>query len=73
MLTCPPGTDVVVIDRAEAPTEMPNPLLPLLLLASITCTVKDQLPDEVGVPEIVPVEAARLNPPGSDPEDTLQV
>ena len=73
VLTCPLGTDVVVIDRAEAPTVIPSPLFPLLLLASITCTVKDQLPDDVAVPEIVPVEAVRFSPDGSDPLEMLQV
>lgn len=73
MLTCPPGTEVVVIASVDAPTVILSPLLPLLLLASITCTVKEELPDVVGVPEIVPVDAVRLNPAGSEPDVTLQV
>ena len=33
----------------------------------------DAVPDAVGVPEITPVEAARLSPAGSEPEMMLQV
>jgi len=39
----------------------------VLLLASFTCTVKLEVPAAVGVPEMAPDEAFRLNPAGSDP------
>jgi len=37
-------------------------------LASSTCIVKVLVPDAVGVPEMTPVEAARVSPAGSVPE-----
>lgn len=40
---------------------------------SVTCTVKAEMPEDVGVPEMVPVEADRISPVGSDPEVTLQL
>ena len=42
------------------------------VVESVTCTVKLNVPEEVGVPEIVPVEAARFKPAGKDPEPMLQ-
>jgi hypothetical protein len=39
---------------------------------SVACTLKAEVPDEVGVPVIAPVEAFRLNPGGSAPELTFQ-
>ena len=40
---------------------------------SFTCTVKLDVPAVVGVPEITPVEAAKVSPTGSDPELIVQV
>jgi hypothetical protein len=40
---------------------------------SDTDTPKEKLPVVVGVPEIIPVPAARLSPAGSCPETRLQV
>jgi hypothetical protein len=40
---------------------------------SVTLAVKLNVPAVVGVPEITPVNAARLNPAGSVPELTLQL
>jgi hypothetical protein len=42
-------------------------------LESFTCTVKDAVPDCVGVPEMIPVAAARTSPVGSCPDVTLHV
>jgi hypothetical protein len=35
---------------------------------SLTCTVKDDVPAAVGVPEIWPEEALRVSPAGKEPE-----
>jgi hypothetical protein len=43
------------------------------LVESVTFTVKLKLPEAVGVPEIRPVDAAKLNPGGSEPALMLQV
>ena len=43
----------------------------VLLLASVTFTVNDEVPDAVGVPEIAPVEAFSDRPAGSEPLLTL--
>jgi hypothetical protein len=40
---------------------------------SVTFTVKLKVPEAVGVPEIRPVDAAKLNPAGSEPALMLQV
>ena len=44
----------------------------VLLLASVTLIVKDEVPDAVGVPEIAPEEAFSDSPAGSEPLLTLQ-
>ena len=46
---------------------------PVLFFASFTCTVNDELPAAVGVPEIAPDDAERLKPAGSAPAVMLQV
>ena len=40
---------------------------------SVTSTVKVKVPDAVGVPEMTPVEAVKLNPAGKEPELMLQL
>jgi hypothetical protein len=45
----------------------------VLLAASVTCTVNDDVPDVVGVPEMTPVDAVRLSPAGNVPAVMLQV
>ena len=45
----------------------------VLLLASVTLTVKSDTPEPVGVPVIAPVDEFRLSPAGSDPERMLHV
>jgi hypothetical protein len=40
---------------------------------SRACTVKEEVPAVVGVPEITPVEAFKLNPAGNEPVVILQV
>jgi hypothetical protein len=47
--------------------------VPVLFAASVTCTVNDAVPEAVGVPEITPVDAARLNPAGNVPALRLQL
>jgi hypothetical protein len=71
----PPGSDVVVTvgGCAAAATVMLNAFVPVLFAASVTCTVNDAVPAAVGVPEITPVDATRLNPAGNVPALTLQV
>ena len=70
-----PGKDVVVIvgGCAAAATAILNAFVPMLFAASVTCTVNDAAPAAVGVPEITPVDAARLNPAGNAPALTLQL
>ena len=71
----PPGNDVVVTvgGCAAAATAMLKAFVPVLFAASVTCTVNDTVPAAVGVPEITPVDATRLNPAGNVPALTLQL
>jgi hypothetical protein len=73
--TVPPVSDVVVTvgGCAAAATAILNTFVPVLFTASVTCTVNDTVPAAVGVPEISPVDAARLNPAGNVPALTLQL
>ena len=73
--TVAPGSDVVVTvgDCGAAATAILNTLVAVLFAASFTCTVNDTVPDVVGVPEITPVDATRLNPGGNEPELIDQV
>jgi hypothetical protein len=52
---------------------MLSAFVPVLFAASVTCTVKETVPVVVGVPEMTPVDATRLNPAGNVPALTLQV
>jgi hypothetical protein len=71
----PPGRDVVVTvgGCGAAATAMLKALVPVLFAASVTWTVNEAVPAVVGVPEITPVEATRLNPAGNVPALKLQV
>jgi hypothetical protein len=71
----PPGKDVVVTvgGCAAAATVILNAFVPVLFAESVTCTVNDAVPAAVGVPEITPVDATRLNPAGNVPALTLQL
>ena len=72
--TVPPGSeDVLIVGGWAAATTMLRLFVAVLLFASFTCTVNEAVPDVVGVPEITPVEAARLNPAGKDPDEIDQV
>ena len=73
--TVPPDNDVVVTvgGCAAAATAMLKAFVPVLFAASVTCTVNDTVPVVVGVPEITPVDATRLNPVGNEPELIDQV
>ena len=55
-----------------AATAMLSDLVAVLLLASVTLTVKVEVPDAVGVPEMAPDEEFRLRPAGSEPLLTVQ-
>ena len=74
-LTVPADNDVVVTvgGCAAAAIEMLSACVPVLCFASFTCTVNDELPEAVGVPEMVPDDAARLKPAGRAPAVMLQV
>jgi hypothetical protein len=52
---------------------MLNAFVAALFAASVTLTVNETVPAVVGVPEITPVDAARLSPAGNVPELRLQV
>ena len=39
----------------------------VLLFAPVTFTVKENVPEAVGVPAITPDEAVKVNPAGSEP------
>ena len=75
VLVVPPGNDVLVTDGgcAAAATAILSAFVPVLFAASFTCTVNDTVPAVVGVPEITPVDATRLNPAGNVPALRLQV
>ena len=75
MPTVPPGNDAVVTvgGCAAAATVILKVFVPVLFAASVTCTVNDTVADVVGVPEITPVDATRLNPAGNEPELIDQV
>jgi hypothetical protein len=66
----PEGSDVVVIERAVGATtsDSVTALLCAGLDESATVKVKLAVPLAVGLPEIIPVDAARLSPDGSVPE-----
>ena len=49
-----------------------NACVAVLLFASVTCTMKSNVPLLVGVPEITPL-VARLNPGGNAPEMLVQL
>ena len=70
----PPTRDEVEIERVgvAAATAMLSDCVAVLLLASVTLTVNEDVPDAVGVPEIAPVEAFRVSPAGNEPLLTLQ-
>ena len=55
------------------PTVRLSALVAVSELASVTCTVKLAVPVAVGVPEMVPVLDARVNPAGKLPERIDQV
>ena len=66
------GFTVTTIDPGVA-TVIWKAFDPDKLFASVTCTVKLETPVFVGVPEIVPVDEAKVRPVGSDPEERLKV
>ena len=71
--TVPPARDEVEMERVgvAAATAMLSDFVAVLLFASVTLTVNEDVPDAVGVPEIAPVEAFSVSPAGSEPLLTL--
>jgi hypothetical protein len=73
-LTVPPGSDEVeMVGSAGATIEMLSAFVPVLFFESLTCTVNEEFPPTVGVPEITPDAAVRLKPAGSTPAVMLHV
>ena len=54
-------------------TAIESVLVAVAELASVTCTVKVDVPLVVGVPDMTPVEGFRAKPAGRVPEETDQV
>ena len=78
MPTEPLGNEAVVIVRSvlAAATVMLRAFVAVCavgVVESVTCTVKLNVPDVVGVPEMAPVEDVKLRPAGRDPELMLQL
>ena len=76
--TCPAGTEIVVTltGVTAAATVRLNDFVAVCavgVVESVTFAVKLNVPDAVGVPEIVPVAAASVSPPGNAPELMLQL
>jgi hypothetical protein len=71
----PFGTEVVVIVKGCVPsaTATENDFFAVLLLASVTSAVKVDVPDELGLPEMAPDDALRLNPAGKEPLAIFQL
>ena len=72
------GNEAVVIVRGvlAAATVMLRAFVAVCavgVVESVTCTVKLNVPDVVGVPEMAPVEDVKLKPAGRDPELMLQL
>jgi hypothetical protein len=70
-LVVPFGTEVVVIVSGTEAIAMLRGCVAVLLAASVTFTVNDEVPEAVGVPEIAP-EEVKLKPAGSEPLLMLQ-
>src|SRR5258708_14151480 len=56
-----------------APIERERALCAVWPAASLTCAVKVNEPETLGVPVILPEEAPTVRPEGSDPEAILQL
>ena len=71
----PAGNEVVVTEGgcAAAATVILRAFVPVLFAASVTCTVKEEVPVAVGVPEITPVDVTRVRPAGNVPALRLQL
>jgi hypothetical protein len=72
--TVPPVREVVVTENGTE-TVINKLAVAVLagLLESVTSTVKLEMLEVLGVPVIVPLEALRLSPAGSEPEISAQV
>ena len=74
MPTLAPDSEVVVIlSTGGLLMVMEKVWVAVPAALSVTCMVKLTVPATVGVPEMTPVEALRLNPAGNEPIDTDQV
>jgi hypothetical protein len=54
-------------------TTTENVLSAVAPAASATCTVKLEVPELLGVPEITPLALSRISPTGRPPENTTQL
>ena len=66
MPTVPPARLEVEIESAAEMT-MLSGWVAVLPFASVTFTVKENVPEAEGVPEITPEEAVKVKPAGSEP------
>ena len=64
---CVPFSNDVVVIEGEVAMVMLSVFVATCELASVTCTVKELVPVPVGVPEIMPVLDANVNPAGKLP------
>jgi hypothetical protein len=67
------GVAVAATEVAAVATEMESGAIAVWSLASVTSTVKAELPGTVGVPLMVPVELSSVRPAGKVPDCTDQV
>ena len=67
----PSGRDVVVMVTGPLTTRV-KAAVPVILVESVTVTVKVAEPGRVGVPLMTPVVAPRVRPTGRLPEVTAQ-
>ena len=73
--TAVPGTALTGDGSGSGPTSRVRACVPVRLFASVTSTVNVVLPPSPvpGVPEMIPVDEARLAQPGREPKEMLQV
>ena len=70
----PDGREVVVTENGiETVINRLAEAVSAGLLESVTSTVRPEMPEALGVPVIIPLEALRLSPAGSEPEMSAQV
>src|SRR3990172_5132546 len=68
-----PKVNVWVVTTSGSYAVSEKSLAVIAALASLTCTVKVDVPVVVGVPDMTPVEGSRAKPAGRVPDETDQV